>query len=121
LEQTDAYIVNHGAWRARNELNRQFRSYYNRTVDGDAPATEDGEPLLALLPATGSWEDVEFSFDIREALSSLDDRDQTICAMIGGGWNASEIANEVDCSRRTVYYRLNNPIRHTVASCLAAE
>jgi len=128
LEQTDAYIVNHGAWRARNELNRQFRSYYNRTVDGDAPATEDGDApatedgdaLLDLLPASGSWEDVELSFEVRDALSSLAERDQQICAMFGGGWTASEIADETDCSRRTIYYRINNPIREAFSEYYSA-
>ena len=115
LAQADSYIVRFGAWRARNELNRECRSFYNQ-IEEDDPVFEDGTTVLEMVPDSRSWEDVEFSFELRLALETLAERDQQICKMVGGGWNADEIAREVECGRRTVYYRLQNPIRTAVAA-----
>jgi len=114
LDQTDAYIVNLGAWRARDVLKRECSLYYNRTIDGDAPAADDGATLLELLPGDASWAEVEFGFAVERALENLDAQDEQIARMYSGGWNASEIADEVGCARRTVYYRMQNSIRYAL-------
>jgi len=110
LEQADAYIVNFGAWRARDVLKRECNLYVNRTVDGDAPTADDGATLLELL-SSSDWAEVEFGFAVEQAMETLDDRDAQIARMYAGGWSAEEIGEKVDCARRTVYYRLNHSVR----------
>lgn len=110
LNNTEAYIVNRGAWRARDVLKRECNLYVNRTVDGDASTADDGATLLELLPGE-TWAEVEFGFAVEQAMEALDDRDAQIARMYAGGWNASEIGDAVGCARRTVYYRLNHSVR----------
>jgi DNA-directed RNA polymerase specialized sigma24 family protein len=111
-DNTDAYVVTCGVWSARDHLRRECNLYYNRTVDGDAPARDgDGDALLDLVPAEGDWSEVEFGLAVETALEELDAEDARIARMYAGGWNAQEIADEVGIGRRTVYYRLNHGIR----------
>lgn len=112
LDQTDAYIVSHGAWAARDEMKRECAQYVNRTVDGDAPVGEGGEALLELIPDANAWQQLEFGLAVDQALAELDARDEQIARMCAAGWNAAEIGEQVGCARRTVYYRLNHAVRY---------
>jgi len=111
LEQSDSYVVSYGAWRARDVLKRECALYVNRTVEGDAPATDDGDATVLELQADDVWADVEFSFAVEQALAGLSEDDATIARLYAGGWNAQEIADEVGCSRRTVYNHLDGSIK----------
>lgn len=117
LDQSVAYIVNLGAWRARDTLKRECVQFVNRTVDGDAPVAPGGGDTLLELQADGDWAQVEFSFAVEQALQSLDAENAQIARMYAGGWNAQEIADALEIGRRTVYYRLN----HAVHDALAAQ
>lgn len=116
-DNTIAYVVSRGVWRARDALKREYNLYYNRTVDGDAPAGDDGDATILELQTDGDWSEVEFSLAVETALESLDPEDAQIARMYAGGWTASAIADEVGIGRRTVYYRLN----HAVKDALEAE
>jgi len=115
LEQSDAYCVNLGAWRARDKL-RKACSRENREIPGDEPLADDGATLLDLQPADWTWREAELQLVVRRALADLSERDREIAARYAGGWSADEIADELDCSRRTVYYRLQTHVRDALVA-----
>lgn len=109
LDNATAYVVSYGAWRARDALKRECR-LDNRTVAGDAPATDDGDATILELQADDRWQQVEFGFAVEQALETLDKRDRQIARMYAAGYSAEEIGDSVGCARRTVYYHLNGDI-----------
>jgi len=110
-DNTIAYVVSHGAWYARDVLKRECVQVVNRTVDGDAEVGDDGAAtLLELLPGA-VWDEIEFGLSVELAMDELDAENAQIARMYAAGWNADEIADELEIGRRTVYYRLNHPVR----------
>lgn len=111
-----AYITTHGVWRARDALRRECVQFVNCTVDGDAPVGDDGDAtVLELTSGDWSWSDAEREFAVARALDVLDEEDRRIARMYAMGYTSTEISNKVGIARRTVYYRLNNPIRDALA------
>ena len=110
-DNTIAYVVSHGAWRARDVLKRECTLFVNRTIDGDAEIGDDGAAtLLELLPGEG-WDEVEFGLSVELAMDELGAENAQIARMYAAGYSSSEISSEVGVARRTVYYRLNHPVR----------
>jgi len=110
LNQTDAYIVNHGAWRARDTLHRQLvqanRCQEDVPLDNDDP---NSSTLLDTIPST-PWPEIELGMDIESALAPLNRQNQNIARMLATGHNATEISAKVGISYKTVYNRMRGPI-----------
>ena len=108
LQQTDAYIVNFGAWRARDMLGRQTRQH-NREIEDEPLGDDDGATVLEMVEVD-SWPEVEMGMAIRQALAGMDEQDRQICNGLAGGYSTREIAPAVGVCLKTVYNRMNGPI-----------
>jgi len=113
LRQTDAYIVNFGAWRARDTLGRQMRQH-NREIE-DEPL-DDGNATVRELIAVDDWPEVEMGMVVQQALAGMDVVDRQICHGLAAGYSTREIAPAVGICLKTVYNRMNG----TIAEALGA-
>jgi DNA-binding NarL/FixJ family response regulator len=100
LNQTDAYIVNRGAWMARNALKRMAVQEWNHEVD-DAE-TEAGTPLLDLVGEYNPWTTVDLEAALANAYDELSATDQGILSGMYAGLNRREIGQQVGLSHTSV-------------------
>jgi DNA-directed RNA polymerase specialized sigma24 family protein len=100
LDQTDAFIVNKGAWMARNTLKRQAVQMWNHEVE-DAE-TEEGTPLLDLTGEYNPWYAESLELALADAYDELDDTDKGILTGMYEGLNRREIGQAVGLSHTTV-------------------
>jgi RNA polymerase sigma factor (sigma-70 family) len=121
LDQTDAYIVNHGAWRARDTLKRQFTLWHNRETSGDAYISggDDDATLFDLIAADDPWQATELQIALARALEMLDDDDRAICLGLAEGYKPRELAEQTGIPQATIYYRMKNQIARTLKNALA--
>ena len=118
LDQTPAYIVNHGVWRARDVLRRQATMHTNRELptselfDTDEGAEGDKAPTFAEDP----WQEVALSLAIEEALGELSEENQRIARGLAAGYSAREIGPAIGLHWRTVYNRMSGPIATALQS-----
>lgn len=111
LDETDAYIVNHGAWKATDVL----RGRRLRTERDTATCyAGDGNDLRNDALTTDPWSDVnarlstpDLAMLVSQVLAGLEDEtDQAIAKALMEGHKPAKIARQVGCSRRNVYYRM---------------
>ena len=103
FDQTDAYIVNAGAWAVRDALRRQARQWNNEVEDAD---TVEGTPLLDLAATDDPWGAVVLEMALEQAVEGLDEVDQQIIAGMFEGYSSREIGEMTGISYRTVYNHL---------------
>ena len=100
LNQTDAYLVNKGAWVARNVLKRQAVQMWNHEVEDDD--TETGTPLLDLIGEDDPWTATDLQLAIILAYDELDTVDQDILYGLYEGRNRREIGEMVGLSHTSI-------------------
>jgi RNA polymerase sigma factor (sigma-70 family) len=103
FDQTDAYIVNAGAWAVRDALRRQARQWNNEVEDAD---TAGGTPILDLAATEDPWAGVVLGMALESAVAGLDEVDQQIVAGMFEGFSSREIGEMTGISYRTVYNHL---------------
>ena len=112
LDHTPAYIVNHGAWRARDVLRRQLAHHELPAAD---LREEDAEPDKAALFADDPWPAVSLGLAIEHALAPLSEQNRRIAHGLAAGYNPRQIGPKVGLSFRTVYTRIQGPLREALA------
>jgi DNA-directed RNA polymerase specialized sigma24 family protein len=100
LNQTDAYIVNKGAWMARNALKRMAVQEWNHEVED--VETETGTPLLDLVGEYNPWAAVDLGLALNTAYDELGEVDRGIVAGMYEGLNRREIGQKVGLSHTAV-------------------
>jgi len=131
-DNTIAYVVSHGAWYARDVLKRECVQVVNRTVDGDARVPQRGrnnscqDRVFDLITADQAFErecekEVERRLLVEDALNHLDRRDRRIAQLYAHGWTPRDMADELDTPWRTIYYRLNHPIKRAFEAAALAQ
>jgi DNA-directed RNA polymerase specialized sigma24 family protein len=100
LNQTDAYIVNKGAWMARNVLKRQAVQEWNHEVED--VETETGSPLLDLVGEHDPWAVIDLDLALNTAYDELGEVDRGIVAGMYEGLNRREIGQKVGLSHTAV-------------------
>lgn len=118
LAQTDAYIVNYGAWKARDWAKRQ--TTFNARELQDDPVSDDldGATLLEMIEAD-NWDDTDRGLAIEQAMDDLSEMDQEICAGLASGYSVRDIAPSVGCSVPTVYNHMRGNIAEALSPVLA--
>lgn len=101
LNQTDAYIVNLGAWRARDMIRRE--TCQARYAGADVPETDTGE--WALPAHVNPWPDVERRLTLAAIAARLDDDLQAVYDCLGAGLGIGETALHLGIHRSTVNAR----------------
>ena len=104
LDQTAAYIVQHGAWKASGYVRMS-----DRIEDHDVYA--DFGPAVT---STNPWRGVDLRLDLQQAMAGLSERDQQIATDLAAGYTPREIGPDLGISYRTVYNRM-----HRMADAMA--
>jgi len=113
LQQSNAYIVNFGAWRARDTLGRQMRQH-NREIE-DEPLDDGNATVLEMVEVDG-WPEVEMGMAVQQALAGMDEQDRQICHGLAAGYSTREIAPVVGSCLKTVYNRMHGPIAEALGA-----
>lgn len=100
LNQTDAYIVNRGAWAARDHLRRMAAQEWNHEVDNEE--TDTGTPLLDLAGEINPWATVDLEAALASAYDELNATDQGILFGVYQGMTRREIGKAVGLSHTSV-------------------
>jgi DNA-directed RNA polymerase specialized sigma24 family protein len=117
LQQTDAYVVNYGAWKARDVLKHEA-CQFNREVEDSPVEDDDGITLLDLADQQDPWAEISVSLAVREAIENLDDTNRQIALGLAAGYAVPEIADEIGMTRQAVYYHMRNHISDTLGGYL---
>jgi DNA-binding NarL/FixJ family response regulator len=96
LDNTAAYIVQYGAWRASGYVKMSDRIEDHDVYADVGPAVTTANP----------WEQVSLKLAIEQAMAGLSERDQQIAAALSAGYKPHEIGTDLGISRRTVYYQM---------------
>lgn len=107
MDQTAAYIVQHGAWKASGYVKKS-----DRVEDHDVYA--DFGPAVT---ATNPWKQVDLRLDLQQVMAGLSERDQQIAVGLTEGYTPREIGPSLGISYRTVY-NVCNRMRETVTMAL---
>jgi len=120
LNQTPAYVVNHGAWRARDALRREAVQSSRCLEDAPVGDDPDGPTLLDLAAATNPWPEVELRVAVEQVLArALDRQSRRIALSLAMKCEIREIAEALRVAPNTVRNRINGPIAQALA-CFAA-
>ncbi len=109
LNNKPAYIVNHGAWRARDVLRRLLGYHETRATDL-FDSYEGDEPDKTALFADDPWPAVSLGLAIKHALATLSEENRHIARGLAAGYSAREIGPAIGLHWRTVYNRMSGPI-----------
>ncbi len=101
LEQNDSYVLQHGAWAARDMLKKHTALWLNKTAE-----LELSNDKLTTDP----WQIVMFNQAVADALATLNATDQVIATGLAQGYTPREVAGMAGVSYKTVYNRRNGPI-----------
>lgn len=101
LNQTDAYIVNYGAWKATDALRRNLRL---TNLDTDY---EDETGWMSEDLQDDPWDFIDFQGEVGAVVDSLPHQDQMICHGLAAGFKPRDMAADVGLSYRKIYNRIN--------------
>jgi len=105
LDQTAAYVVNFGAWRARNALKREAVQDSRCLEDTPLSDDPDAPTILDFVATTNPWPQVDLRLCIEQAMAGLDETNQQIASGLAAGYTPREIGPAIGVSYRTVYNR----------------
>ena len=121
LDNTDAYIVSHGVWKARDAVRMaRRRTHADQAWTYDDEDDADRNIGLAVDP----WAEIDHDLSlppayisnprkfVADVITGLEESDRQIAQQTMGGLSPRQIAPSVDLHWRTVYNRLHGPIAH---------
>jgi len=125
LEQTNAYIVNWGAYQARMKQRAlRARTKNDKPLDpGEVHFASPSNPYeeVSANLADDPWDDVNATLDLpssdmagwtRKVVATLDEQNRQICEDWMDGKSARQIGPRVGVHFQTVYFRMRGEIRH---------
>jgi len=121
LDNKDAYVVSHGAWKARDAVRMaRRRTHADQAWTYDDEDDEDRHAAMATDP----WAEVDRELSlppayvsnpsefVADVIAGLEENDRQIAKETMGGLSPRQIAPSVGLHWRTVYNRLHGPIAH---------
>lgn len=115
LDQADAYIVNKGAWMARNVLKRQAVQMWNHEAEEPDDEREynghifngvNDLTFLDVVSGRDSQEAVDLAVALKTAYSKLDSTNQTILSGMYEGLTRREIGQAVGMTHAGINWRI---------------
>ena len=104
LDQSPAYIVNYGAWRARDFCRHNSMVPSQHEIEDDPLYPDGAITFLDNLP-DDPWETAVTALDFDQALEALDEQTRGIAWGLAAGHTVRGIGEIVGCSRTTVSTR----------------